>query len=576
MLAKAKLFNFAHKQPSTHTKTGNSSQVEVDTSEIPATVAPSTSSDPEKDVQIKHNDVENEKEYPTGLKLAVIITGVLAGVFLVALDQTIVATAIPMITNEFHSVGDIGWYGSSYLLTAAALTAIWGKIYQNFNIKYWYVGTLGLFEIGSLICAVAHSSKVFIVGRAIAGLGVSGIFSGALVIIAYEVPLVKRPTYIGMCGAIYGMSSIFGPLIGGAFTERVSWRWCFWINLPIGAVVALSVLLFVNIQRAESKRTLKQRIAQVDLLGATFFIPAIICLVLALQWGGTVGHPWNSSTIIGLFIGAGLFAIVFGCLQVYQGDRAMIPPRIIRQRTIWTATLTSMFFTADFFLLTYYIPIYFQSTKGSSAIHSAVQLLPFMLAVIISSVASGGLVTKFGKYYFVLVPSIMLVIIGTGLITTWRVNTGHAKWIGFQVVMGLGTGGSFNIPLTAVQAALPLDDIPTGTACIAFAQTLGGAIGIAVAQSLFVQNLTKTVGRLLPSISPEAIVQAGATGFRELIPPSDYAAVAEAYMSGLTAAFRCGLVSISIALIFAVLVPMSGSVQKTDEKESMAASVAAV
>ena len=510
---------------------------------------------------------ENEKEkvYPSGLRLFIIITGILSGIFLVALDQTIVATAIPKITNQFHSVEDIGWYGSSYLLTAAALTAIWGKIYQNFNIKYWYVGTVAIFELGSLICAVAQNSKTFIVGRAIAGLGVSGIFSGALVIVAYEVPLAKRPTYIGLCGAVYGMSSIFGPLIGGAFTERVTWRWCFYINLPIGAVVCASVLLFVKIDRDLSDKSLKQRIREVDLLGAAFFIPAIVTLVLALQWGGTADHPWNSSTIIGLFIGSGLFAIVFVALQVWQGDKAMLPPRVIGQRKVWAPTLFSMFFTADFFLLTYYLPIFFQSTKGSSAIHSAVQLLPFLLSVIISSIAAGGLVSKIGKFYFVLLPSIILMIVGTGLISTFRTNTGHAKWIGYQVVMGLGTGGSFNIPLTAVQAALDITDIPTGTACIAFAQTLGGAIGIAVAQSLFIQNLTKTLTRTLPNISAGDIIQAGATGFRSIVPEAQQPLVAEAYMAGLVPAFRCGLVAASIGSIWAVLVPMSGTVKKDQE-----------
>lgn len=534
------------------------------------TVAPTTmpqSDADQRSVTIANVDQEtatvniDEQDYATGLRLITIVISLCAGVLLVALDQTIVATAIPKITNEFHAVQDIGWYGSAYFLTAASMTAIWGKIYQKFNIKYWFVGTVAIFELGSLICGVAPNSVTLIVGRAIAGLGVSGIFSGALVIIAYEVPLERRPTYIGMLGGVYGMSSIVGPLIGGGFTQNVTWRWCFYINLPVGAFVVACVLLFVDIKQKPTGESLKERINQVDLYGAAFFIPAIICLLLAVQWGGST-YPWNSSKIIGLFVGFGLLAIIFSVLQVYRGEKAMLPPRILKTRTVWTASLFAMFFTADFFLLTYYIPIYFQSIKGSSAIHSAIQLLPFMLAVIISSISTGALVSSFGRYYFILVGGAVFLIVGTGLITTWQVDTEHAKWIGYQVLMGLGAGGSFQIPLSAIQAALDLKDIPTGTACVAFAQTIGGAIGVGVAQSLFYNNLSKTLAVTLPSIPAEVIIQAGATGFRSIVPEALQPLVIAAYMDGLTSAFRCGLVCACISFIFVVIVPFHGSIRR--------------
>ncbi|CCG83837.1 protein of unknown function [Taphrina deformans PYCC 5710] len=518
---------------------------------------------------------EDGQEYPTGAKLFVIIAGLAAGVLLIALDQTIVATAIPKITNQFHSVQDIGWYGSAYFLTAAALTTIWGKIYQNFNIKYWFCATVGIFELGSLICGVANDSVTLIVGRAIAGLGVSGIFSGALIIVAHEVPLEKRSAYIGLLGAVYGISSIIGPLIGGAFTQRVTWRWCFYINLPVGALTIAAVLFFVNIKQAVATKSLKERLLAIDLYGASVFIPAIICLILALQWGGST-HPWNSSVIIGLFIGAGLLAIVFVALQIHFGDKAMLPPRILKNRTVWSCSIFAFFFTADFFLLTYYIPIYFQSIKGSSAIHSAVQLLPFMIAVIISSIVTGGLVTKLGRYVPILWAGIPFLVIGTGLITTWRVDTGHAKWISYQVIMGLGTGGSFNIPLTAIQASLPIDDIPIGSACISFAQTLGGAIGVAIAQSLFVNNLTKSLHETVPNLSVTAITGAGATGFRGIVSATDLPFVIQAYMNGLVSTYRTGLVASCIGIIFVAMVPFYGTVKTGEEnirKESKAAPV---
>lgn len=530
--------------------------------------------DKKSDDMNEKKDVEEKIEYASGLSLFAIMFGLCAGVLLVAVDQTIVATAIPKITNQFHATDDIGWYASAYFLTAAALTAIWGKVYQNFSIKYWFLATLGLFELGSLICAVAPSSTTLIVGRAVAGMGVSGIFSGALIIIAYETPIEKRAAYIGMTGGVYGMSSIVGPLLGGAFTERVSWRWCFYINLPIGALTALCVLLFVKVRRNKTETSVRERISRLDLPGLVVFIPTIVCLLLAIQWGGTT-YAWDDSKIIGLFIGAGLFAILFVAMQLWRKDKAMLPPRILSNRYVWSCSIFAFCFTSNFFILTYYIPIYFQSVKGSTAIHSAVQLLPFMISVIISSVGSGIAVSKFGRFTPFLIAGIIPVIIGTGLITTWRVDTGHAKWIGYQVLMGLGTGSSFQIPLTAVQSALSLDDVPTGSACVSFAITLGGAIGVGVAQSLFINSLSKNLAKSVMSISVNDILQAGATGFRGIVPAEEIPLVVEAYMHGITAAFRVALVTSCFCLLVVIWVPFAGTVKRPEEaQESIVAAAA--
>jgi hypothetical protein len=176
---------------------------------------------------------EDGEEYPHGVKLALISLALCLSVFLMALDNSIIATAIPKITDQFHSLDDVGWYGSAYLLTTAALQLLFGKFYTYFSVKWTYLVAIGIFELGSLVCGVANSSLTLILGRAIAGMGSAGIFSGALIILAYSVPLEKRPMYSGFIGSMYGIASVSGPLLGGVFTDKITWRWCFYINLPI-------------------------------------------------------------------------------------------------------------------------------------------------------------------------------------------------------------------------------------------------------------------------------------------------------------------------------------------------------
>jgi len=226
-------------------------------------------------------------EYPSGLRLGLVLSSLYISIFLISLDRLIVTTAIPAITDEFDSLPDVGWYGSAYLLTTCAFQLLFGKIYSFYPIRTIFASSVVLFEVGSAVCGAAPNSIAFIFGRAIQGIGSAGIFSGAIVVIVYAVPLHRRPFYQGMIGAVFGISSILGPLVGGAFTSNVTWRWCFYINLPFGGVALLIVIFLLRIpDREETKLSSKAKLSQLDAFGTSALLPAVVSLLLALQWGG--------------------------------------------------------------------------------------------------------------------------------------------------------------------------------------------------------------------------------------------------------------------------------------------------
>lgn len=497
---------------------------------------------------------EEEEEYPNAWKLFLISIALCLCVFCVALDNTIIATAIPKITDQFNSLDDVGWYGSSYLLTTCAVSLMFGKLYTFYSIKWIYLIALCIFEIGSLVCAVTPTSVGLICGRAIAGLGAAGLFSGSILIISKSVPLVKRPLYTGVIGAMFGIANVAGPLMGGAFTDHLTWRWCFYINLPLGGVTFLFVLCFFRTPKAILKKnTLKEQLKELDLIGSLFFLPAIISLLLALQWGGTK-YAWSSGRIIGLFVVFGVLGLAFIGVEIWAGDRATVPPRLIKNRNIWGSAWYALALGSAFFVLTFYLPIWFQSIKGATALKSGIMNLPMIIAVVVVSILAGGLVTACGYYTPFMIASSIIMTIGAGLLTTLETDSNHSKWIGYQALFGIGLGMGMQQPMIVAQTALKPADIPSGTAIVMFAQTLGGAIFVSVAQNVFQNQLVRNLAQYAPNEDAPKLISAGATMLRTIVSGDALHRVLIAYNAAVVNTFYVAVAMGALSLVGPIFV----------------------
>ncbi|KAF1969851.1 MFS general substrate transporter [Bimuria novae-zelandiae CBS 107.79] len=426
--------------------------------------------------------------YPTGIRLFIIMTSLMLGTALMALDATIISVATPKISTQFAALDDVGWYGAAYSMLLTATTPIASNFYKYFAPKYVYLGSIFIFEVtistvGSVLCAAAPTSPVFITGRAIAGIGAAGLIQGAFGILTYVCTLEKRPLFL----------------------RRV--RWCFWINLPLGGVVFALILIFLQLHGVDDstrKLPLALKLKKLDFPGVFLLIASVSCLFLALQEGGTT-FPWSHARPIGLCVGFALIFIIFGLRQWQAGEDATVPMRYLKDHTVIWGSLYLFWDNMASYLTIYYIPFYFQAGLHQSPLRSGVSYMSFAVPQMIGLLAGGGITTATGHYMPIIVIAQILCAIGAGFLTTISTTTSTALWATFMVLCGLGLGLGVNVPHIAIQAVMETDnDVFVANGIASFFAQLGGSIGVPIGNAILINALKSSVPKHVPGIPSES------------------------------------------------------------------------
>ncbi|KAK4890189.1 hypothetical protein LTR27_011071 [Elasticomyces elasticus] len=544
----------------------SSSKTAVDDAPAITTNGPTTPHDkPESTTKSLSDD-----DYPHGLRLVLTLASLGISVILGGLDGTIVSTALPVIVDEFHALNAIGWvglvlwsgsivkltsiilqFGSVYFLTGAT-NIVWGKIYRYFPLKTVFMCAIALFELGSLICGVSPNATALIVGRAIAGVGAAGLQAGSNTIVGFTASAKRRPVFLGVMGACYTISSALGPIIGGALTSNTTWRWCFYINLPIGGLAFVAILLSFRTPRKALPPTvsLKEKLLNANPISYALWCAALVCYLLALQYGGQ-SKAWSSATVIGTLVGfVGL--LISGFVWDWScGERALLQPRLLKIRAIRAAAPFVFFLTGNYSIMIYFIPLYFQSVTGASAQESGARTLALVLPLSIFALVAGGLIKKTGYYKPLLTVGSALAALAAGLIYTWDVNTSVGHWIGFQILLGAGMGLAGQGSIIAAQASVGPADIAPATATVLFFQTISGAFFIAAAECVFANQLASSIREVAPEIDAAMLFgQGGAANLRQLFNGETLDHVLQAYVASMRSAYALALAAGGLAFLF--------------------------
>lgn len=487
---------------STSAMPANVTQTEGQTAR--STISPDSHSDEEhhsneKAVQEEHKEDDPYNGRSKG-KVAVIMLALCMAVFLAALDVTIVTTALPTITEHFGSASGYTWIGSAFLLANAASIPSWGKVSDIFGRKPMLLLANVIFMIGSLVAALSNSIGMLIAARAVQGLGGGGLVILVNITIGDLFSLRTRGAFYGVIGGVWAIASSIGPIIGGAFTQSVSWRWCFWINLPLDGLAFFILLFFLDIETP--KTPLMEGLKAIDWVGSLLIVGATLMFLFGLQYGGET-YPWDSATVVCLIVFGVLTFALFILYEWKVPKYPVMPLGLFKSRTN-IATLFVVFIHGVVFISgSYYLPLYFQAVRGATPILSGVYLLPTALALSAGSIGTGIFVRKVGAFLPPIYFGLFMMTLGYGLFVDFDAHSNWGKLAMYQIIAGVGIGPLFQAPIIALQAHINPRDIGTATATLGFIRQLATSTSVVIGQVVFQNSMSAKTGQLATSLGPE-------------------------------------------------------------------------
>lgn len=472
----------------------------------------------------------------THRQILVVFSGLMAAMFLAALDQTIVATALPTIAGELGDLEKLSWVVTAYLLTSTASTPLYGKLSDLYGRRPLYQVAIGVFLVGSVLSGLAQDMNQLIAFRAIQGMGAGGLISLAMTVIGDIVSPRERGRYQGYVGAVFAVSSVVGPLAGGFFVDHLTWRWAFYVNLPVG-IVALALTSWAL------RMPFERRPHSIDYPGAALLVAGVTCILLVTVWGGNE-YAWGSTTIVGLAVAGAVLTGSF-LLQERRAAEPILPLRLFANRVFSVGGAAGFLTAMALFATAIFMPLYLQVVAGNSPTTAGLMVTPLVLGLLVSSVVAGRLITRSGRYKVFPVAGSALMSVGLFMCSGLDQDSARLAASVALLVTGLGVGMVMQVLVLAVQNAVAHRDLGTATSAATFFRSMGGAFGVALFGSVLNSRLAFHLDRLVPA-------SAGLDTSTLSSAPEQVRALPAGIEAGVVEAF-----SLSLGTVFALAVPLA-------------------
>ncbi|HEY6835796.1 MAG TPA: MDR family MFS transporter [Gaiellaceae bacterium] len=507
---------------------------------------------------------------PTGRALWTIFAALMLGMFLAALDQTIVSTALPTIVGDLGGLNHLSWVVTSYLLASTVSTPLYGKLGDMIGRKPVFMAAILIFLAGSMLAGLSQTMGELIGFRALQGIGAGGLMVGAQAIIADIVPPRERGRYMGLIGSVFAVASVAGPLLGGFLVDNLSWRWVFYVNLPVGALAVFIVATRLHLHTPTIRHKL-------DVVGAALLSAGVSALILLTTWGGNQ-YAWRSSTIVGLGVVGVALLIVFVWWESRVAE-PILPLSLFRSRVFSVASAMGFAIGMAMFGAIVFIPLYLQLVYGATPTSSGLRMLPLMAGLLVAAVLSGRAISRIGRYKAFPIAGTATLVVGMYLLSLLKVGT--APWLAsvFMLVVGVGIGLVMQVLVLVVQNDARPDQMGVATSTATFFRSVGGSFGVAIFGAIFASRLAGQLAHLPQSITSQlgSGVHLNPAQAKQL-PPAAHEIFLQAFAHSLHGVFLFGMVLAAVPFLLSWLlkeVPLRTTVGPAEDAGAAQAPAAA-